>query len=72
MINTQNKLTHKEYFAFENSILVRDFVQQAFLNLLKTKEPFTKDKLIGETKRLFRKNVLEQIRKNKSKLISKQ
>ncbi len=62
MENNQKKLEHKEISAFEDSLLVRDFVQQAFINLSKTNEPFTKDELIKETKILIKKNVLEQIR----------
>jgi len=65
MQNTQKKHEHKENIVFEDSLLVSDFVQQAFINLSQTKEPFTKDELIKETKRLIQVNVLEQIREKK-------
>ena len=59
MKNTQNNIDHEEISAFEDSLLVHDFVKQAFINLSKTNEPFTKDELIKETKILIKKNVLE-------------
>jgi hypothetical protein len=65
MQNTQNELEHKECSVFEDSLLVRDFVQKAFINLSKTNEPFTKDELIKETKILIKKNIVEQIREKK-------
>jgi len=71
MQNKQKNLERKENSAFEDSLLVRDFVQQAFINLSKTKEPFTKYELIKKTKILIKKNFLEQIRKKKNNEKSK-
>jgi len=63
----------KEYQNIETFLLSHDSASQAFINLSNTKEHFGKEELLEETKRLIRKEIIEQVREKndiKTNLIS--
>jgi len=49
-------------FTFENFLLVHTVSKQAFINLSKRKDAFSKEELLNEIKRLVIEQVREQMR----------
>ena len=49
-------------FTFEEFLLVHTASKQAFLNLSRTRDTFTKEELLNEIKRLVREQIRDQFR----------
>ena len=60
--SSKKDISHNGVFTFEEFLLVHAVSKQAFLNLSKTKEAFSKEELLDEIKRLVREQVREQFR----------
>lgn len=58
----QNNSYQNEMFTFENFLLVHTVSKQAFINLSKRKDAFSKEELLNEIKRLVIEQVREQMR----------
>ena len=53
-------------FAFEEFLLVHTASKQAFINLSKRKDAFSKEELLDEIKKLVREQVRDQLREKVS------
>ena len=57
---SKEDMPHNGIFTFEDFLLVHTASKQAFLNLSRTKDTFTKEELLDEIKRLVREQIREQ------------
>lgn len=64
--NRKKSLYQNEGFTFEEFLLVHTASKQAFINLSKKKEAFSKAELLDEIKRLVREQVREQLQEKVS------
>ncbi len=64
--NRKNSLYQNEAFTFEEFLLFHTTSKQAFINLSKKKEAFSKAELLDEIKRLVREQVREQLQEKVS------
>jgi hypothetical protein len=55
-------MLHNGVFTFEEFLLVHAASKQAFLNLSRVKDAFTKEELLNEIKRLVREQIRDQFR----------
>jgi len=62
----KNSLYQNDSFSFEEFLLVHTASKQAFINLSKTKEAFSKAELLDEIKRLVREQFREQLQEKVS------
>jgi hypothetical protein len=62
----KQKDEHDDTFTFEEFLLVHTASREAFINLSKKKETFSKAELLDEIKRLVKEQVREQMREQVS------
>jgi hypothetical protein len=65
-MNRKEDLYQSEMFTFEEFLLVHNASKQAFINLSRIKDAFSKEDLLDEIKRLVREQVQEQLREKVS------
>jgi hypothetical protein len=63
-----NGIYNKEFFTFEEFLLVHESSQQAFMNLSKKTDVVSKEKLLNETKKLLQEHIMKQIKANQVSL----